>query len=35
MNVFLGLGLPWVMATIYESGKYGDEPDYVGYFVPA
>lgn len=30
VNVFLGLGLPWVIATIYESAARG-EP----YFVPA
>jgi len=35
VNVFLGLGLPWVVATHFESGKYGDDPDYEGYFVPA
>jgi hypothetical protein len=33
--VFLGLGLPWVVAVTYEHSKYGAEPDYVGYFVPA
>ena len=33
--MFLGLGLPWVVATTYESIKYGAEPDYEGYFVPA
>ena len=32
VNVFLGLGLPWVVATAYESSKYGDNPDYDGYF---
>lgn len=35
VNVFLGLGLPWVVATLFESSKYGDQPDYQGYFVPA
>lgn len=30
VNVFLGLGLPWVIATIYESAKYNR-----GYYVPA
>lgn len=35
MNVFLGLGLPWVVAATFESGKYGDDPNYEGYFVPA
>ena len=30
VNVFLGLGLPWVIATIFESAKYDDD-----YFVPA
>jgi len=35
VNVFLGLGLPWVLATAYESSKYGDREDYEGYFVPA
>ena len=35
VNVFLGLGLPWVVATTFESAKYGKEPDYVGYFVPS
>jgi len=35
VNVFLGLGLPWVLATIFETGKYGDEPGYEGYFVPS
>lgn len=24
VNVFLGLGLPWVVATAFESLKYGD-----------
>ena len=35
VNVFLGLGLPWVVATTFESLKYGDEEGYEGYFVPA
>lgn len=35
VNVFLGLGLPWVMATAYESSKYGANENYAGYFVPA
>lgn len=35
VNVFLGLGLPWVVATAYESAKYGSNPDYDGYFVPS
>lgn len=35
VNVFLGLGLPWIVATTFESLKYGDEPDFEGYFVPA
>jgi len=35
VNVFLGLGLPWVVATLFEYTKYGDEPDFVGYYVPA
>ena len=30
VNVFLGLGLPWVVATIYESAVHGDD-----YYVPA
>jgi len=30
VNVFLGLGLPWVIATFYESAKNGE-----AYFVPA
>lgn len=30
VNVFLGLGLPWVIATIYESSTYN-----ANYFVPA
>jgi len=32
VNVFLGLGLPWVIATAYESAT---NPDGNGYFVPA
>lgn len=28
VNVFLGLGLPWVVAAHYESSKYGADPDY-------
>ena len=35
VNVFLGLGLPWVVAVTFESGKYGHLPDYEGYYVPA
>jgi len=35
VNVFLGLGLPWVLAVTFESGKYGDNANYEGYFVPA
>ena len=31
VNVFLGLGLPWLIATIYESANGND----MGYFVPA
>jgi len=30
VNVFLGLGLPWLIACIYEHTKYGE-----GYYVPA
>tara|TARA_B110000503_G_scaffold133088_1_gene210030 strand:- start:449 stop:562 length:114 start_codon:yes stop_codon:yes gene_type:complete len=25
VNVFLGLGMPWVIATWYESTKYGGD----------
>ena len=32
VNVFLGLGLPWVIATFYEASS---NPDGNGYFVPA
>lgn len=35
VNVFLGLGLPWVIAAHYNANNYGDRPGYVGYFVPA
>ena len=33
VNVFLGLGLPWVIASLYETTTEGGDPD--GYFVPA
>ena len=34
VNVFLGLGLPWLIATIYEGGTdYGDDERF--YYVPA
>jgi len=33
VNVFLGLGLPWMIATIYEMSVNGREHGY--YFVPA
>ena len=36
VNVFLGLGLPWVLATHWEQVNYGDiVEDFEGYFVPA
>ena len=35
VNVFLGLGLPWVYATLLESSTYGHLPDYKGYYAPA
>ena len=42
MNVFLGLGMPWVIATAIESAKYdgpnghnGPDFKYEGLFVPA
>jgi len=42
VNVFLGLGAPWVIAASYESAKYGGEGNlyhdklkFEGYFVPA
>ena len=37
VNVFLGLGLPWVIATLWESGTTAEEKGYTSdvYFVPA
>jgi hypothetical protein len=35
VNVFLGLGLPWVVSVTYEATKYGDNAEYQGYYVPA
>lgn len=37
VNVFLGLGLPYVLAAIYETSTYvKDDPDHDGlYYVPA
>lgn len=37
VNVFLGLGLPWVIACIYESTRelQPGETENLGYFVPA
>jgi len=32
VNVFLGLGLPWLIATVYE---WATNPDGAGYYVPA
>ena len=32
VNVFLGLGAPWVIAASYEYTKYGDDADFEGYF---
>jgi len=31
----LGLGLPWVVATLFESSEYGDDVGYEGYYVPS
>ena len=36
MNVFLGLGLPWVIATSWSKSFVGDDGvSYPGYYVPA
>lgn len=37
VNVFLGLGLPWVIATIWSNGYVDEETGvaYKGYYVPA
>jgi solute carrier family 8 (sodium/calcium exchanger) len=37
VNVFLGLGLPWVIATLWESSTEDSVKGYKidGYFVPA
>lgn len=38
VNVFLGLGLPWVIASHSDTNKYKGNPDYgpyEGYYVPA
>jgi len=35
VNVFLGLGLPWVIAAHYDVSKYEQTPENPGYFVPA
>ena len=37
VNVFLGLGLPWVIAVLYESGTSAEDKGYdsTEYFVPA
>ena len=35
VNVFLGLGLPWVIAAHYDVSKYEQTKENPGYFVPA
>lgn len=35
VNVFLGLGLPWLMATSYDTGNYPITKENMGYYVPA
>lgn len=35
VNVFLGLGLPWLMASYYDTGKYPITVENKGYYVPA
>jgi len=37
VNVFLGLGLPWVIATMWENGTSTEDKGYksADYFVPA
>jgi len=35
VNVFLGLGLSWVVGTLYEYNKSGPKPEIEGYYVVA
>lgn len=35
VNVFLGLGLPWLMATYYDAAAYPSTEENIGYYVPA
>jgi len=35
VNVFLGLGLPWLMATYAEVSAYPSTEENIGYYVPA
>lgn len=35
VNVFLGLGLPWLIATYYEQANWPATKENVGYYVPA
>jgi len=35
VNVFLGLGLPWLMATYFDASTYPATKEHPGYYVPA
>lgn len=35
VNVFLGLGLPWIIGTWYETSRYPQTQENNGYYVPS
>jgi solute carrier family 8 (sodium/calcium exchanger) len=35
VRVFMGLGVPWIIAAHYDIKHYGDRDDFIGYYVPA